>query len=191
MRIDFNVRHCGRVAPWAACVILITTATGWAQDFRLESAGTRFGFPAASGGNRLYQSEAFADFDLPWRWDLGKDWRVESRVDVSAGAMFEDGREGFVGGAGPFLALNHAKFPVSLEGGSGLTGITRYQYGALRAAGSKDFGDPIQFTTYAGIYWDFAAHFRAGYRFQHMSNAGIASPNPGLNMNVFSLSYLF
>jgi hypothetical protein len=41
------------------------------------------------------------------------------------------------------------------------------------------------------LNWDFATHWRLGYRFQHMSNAGLSQPNPGLNMHMFALSYLF
>jgi hypothetical protein len=41
------------------------------------------------------------------------------------------------------------------------------------------------------LNWDFAAHWRLSYRFQHMSNAGLSLQNPGLNMNMFSLGYIF
>jgi hypothetical protein len=49
----------------------------------------------------------------------------------------------------------------------------------------------FQFTSHLGVNWDFAPHWRVGYRFQHMSNAGLATPNPGLNLHIFSVSYRF
>jgi hypothetical protein len=52
-------------------------------------------------------------------------------------------------------------------------------------------GTDIQFTSHVGLNWDFAAHWRLGYRFQHMSNADLSRDNPGLNMHLFALSYVF
>ena len=66
-----------------------------------------------------------------------------------------------------------------------LTGLSRDEFG------SKDLGGNFQFTSHAGLNWDFAEHFRVGYRFQHMSNAGLREPNPGLNLHLFAVSYLF
>jgi hypothetical protein len=57
--------------------------------------------------------------------------------------------------------------------------------------GAKDFGVPFQFTSHVGLNWDVTSHWRLGYRFQHMSNAGLDAHNPGLNMHMFGLSYLF
>ena len=34
-------------------------------------------------------------------------------------------------------------------------------------------------------------HFTLGWRFQHMSNAGIYKANPGLNQQMLSTSYSF
>jgi hypothetical protein len=91
-----------------------------------------------------------------------------------------------VGTLGPSFLLNHGTFPLSLEGGSGPTVIGRHEFV------SKDFGEVIQFTSYVGLNLDVAAHIRLSYRFQHMSNAGLTSShNPGLNMHMFGLSYLF
>ncbi len=47
----------------------------------------------------------------------------------------------------------------------------------------------FQFTSHVGLNWDFAEHWRLGYRFQHISNADLAKPNPGLNMHLVTLSY--
>ena len=74
---------------------------------------------------------------------------------------------------------------MSLEGGVSPTFLSQYEFG------SRDFGTDIQFTSHIGLNWDFAPHWRLGYRFQHMSNAGLASKNPGLNMHLFGVSYLF
>ena len=87
--------------------------------------------------------------------------------------------------AGPTLTLKREKFPLSLELGVSPTVLTRTEFT------SKDLGFPFQFTTQVGLNLDLSAHIRLTYRFQHMSNADIAQPNPGLNLHVLGLSYLF
>ena len=83
------------------------------------------------------------------------------------------------------LVLSYKQFPVTLAVGSNPTALSRSVFG------SKDLGIQFQFTTYLGLNWDFAKHFRAGYRYQHTSNAGLDRNNPGLNMHLFGVSYLF
>ena len=86
---------------------------------------------------------------------------------------------------GPLLAVGWEGFPISVEGGSGPTILSRSEFE------TKDFGDPVQFTSHIGLYWDITKHWRAGYRFQHMSNAGISQDNPGINLHMLALSYRF
>ena len=49
----------------------------------------------------------------------------------------------------------------------------------------------FQFSNEVGVNWNFAAHWRLSYWFQHMSNAGLAPSNGGLNLHLFGLSYVF
>ncbi|SPE61033.1 conserved hypothetical protein [Verrucomicrobia bacterium] len=168
---------------WLAGLIA-TAVCGRAQTFTPESAGTRLGISANEDGT-FYQAEGFVDWNLPWAWDLGKEWRLQTRVDLSAGWLGYNQHDAFIGTAGPLLALKLGRWPLSVEGGSNPTLLSRQNFG------SKNFGTSVQFTSHLGLYWDFAPHFRVGYRFQHMSNADLASPNPGLNLHVLALSYLF
>jgi hypothetical protein len=151
----------------------------------LESIGARGGLSASSSGEQFDQAEAFANGDLPWDWDLGKKWRLQSRLDFSLGWLGDSGHNAAVGTVGPSLLLGRERLPVSLEGGVSPTLLSRHEFG------SKDFGTEFQFTSHVGLNWDFAAHWRLGYRFQHMSNAGLGAKNPGLNMHLLSLSYVF
>jgi hypothetical protein len=57
--------------------------------------------------------------------------------------------------------------------------------------GNKDFGDYFQFTSHIGFKWQITKKFSVGWRFQHMSNGGIAEPNPGVNLEVLSAGYTF
>jgi lipid A 3-O-deacylase len=171
-----------------AAVIFLWVAAGtggWAQEFSLESAGARFGIPAGSSGQQFLQAEAFVNWNLPWRWDLGAQWRLDTRLDLSAGWLGAGSIQAALGTLGPSLVLHRAAFPVSLEASISPTLLSTGHFE------SKNFGTPFQFATHTGLNWDFAPHLRLGYRFQHMSNAGLSSHNPGLNLHLFGLSYFF
>lgn len=168
-------------------LLLLTTgpAPGQTEGPTLESVGARFGIAANSSSKNFYQAETFVDWNLPWSWDLGRSWHLRTHLDFSLGWLGNQYHDGAIGTGGPLLALGRPRLPVFLEAGVSPTGLSRTQYV------SKDFGVPVQFTSYGGLYWDFAEHFRLGYRYQHMSNASISNHNPGLNLHMFGLSYRF
>jgi len=170
---------------WVIVGFMLWTCPGWADGFRLESAGARGGFSASQSAQDFHQAEVFGNWNLPWAWDLGKEWHLQSRLDLSAGWLGDGEKNAALGTAGPSLVLSRERLPVSLEGGVSPTFLSRHQFE------SDNFGMDVQFTSHVGLNWDFAPHWRLGYRFQHMSNAGLGSPNPGLNMHLFALSYRF
>jgi hypothetical protein len=156
-----------------------------AENFYLESAGARFGFSAESRSENFHQAEGFVNCDLPWYWEFGSNWRLQSRLDSAAGWLGRRGEDAFVGSVGPSLVLSLANVPVSLSGGSSPTFISEHEFGPT------DLGSLFQFTSHAGLNWDIGSHLQLGYRFQHMSNAGISKHNPGLNLHMFGISYRF
>lgn len=170
-----------------AALILLASACGtaWAQEASLESVGTRFGASPTSNAHDFHEVDAFLNVNLPWRWDLGKDWFVQTRFDFSAGWLGWTEADTAVITMGPSFLFRRESVPLSFEGGSGPTILSRYDLI------SKNFGEPLQFTSFAGFNLDFGKHIRVGYRFQHMSNAGINEHNPGLNLHMLKLSYLF
>src|SRR2546428_1452519 len=131
-----------------------------AQELSLESAGARGGFSSNNPTDDFGQAEAFVNWNLPWRWEWGADWRLQSKLDLSAGWLGGHGAEAAIGTVGPSLVLSHARFPLSLEGGLSPTLLSRHE------VGSRDFGSLVQFTSHAGLNWDLGQHFRLGYRFQ-------------------------
>jgi lipid A 3-O-deacylase len=174
-----------RVSGWLLPWLLLCAAVGSAEDFRLESVGARGGISANLTGMSFNQAEFFANWNLPWTWDLGREWLLASRLDFSAGWLADHDDNAFIGTLGPTLVLNRERLPVSFEWGVSPTLLSQYAFG------SRNFGTYIQFTSHLGLNWDFAAHWRLGYRLQHMSNAGLGSHNRGLNMHLFGLSYVF
>jgi hypothetical protein len=189
MGILAKVRLKTACPKWAmVCVAGFVGAMSWGQDFRLESGGVRFGFGANDSSSDFRQTEAFVDWNLPWHWEPGKDWQLQTKLEVSAGwlgEVAEHGQDSFISSGGPTFVVKHVRFPLQLEGGVSPTVLTREDFR------TKDVGTLIQFTSHVGLTCDIASRVRIGYRFQHMSNAGLSRNNPGMNLHMFGLSYLF
>jgi hypothetical protein len=155
------------------------------KGFRLESAGARFGFSPTSRAHNFHMVEATVNWDLPWAWDLGARWRLQSRLDVAAGYLGDPGGNAAIGMVGASLLVGQQKSPLSFEAGVSPTLISETKFG------TKDFGIPFEFTSHVGVNWDVTRRVRLGYQFQHMSNAGLGSTNPGINLHALGVGYLF
>jgi len=171
---------------WLAFVLgLLSLPSAWSQDVSLESAGARFGFSAHKRSAGFKQAEAFVDWNLPWSYFLFDRWHLQWRLDATAGWLGRDGEDAAIFSSGPSLILRRDHIPLALEFGTIPTVITRDSFGA------KNLGSYMQFTTYGGIDFNLGSHTRLGYRYQHMSNAGIDGHNPGLNLHAFQVSWRF
>ena len=185
MVVPTRAFHGIRVAGWVCAGLLAGAVAARAEGLSLESAGVRGGFSAESGSHGFHQAEVFGNWNLPWGWDLGREFHLQSRLDLSAGWLNAHDQDAAIGTLGPSLVVSRAQWPVSLAGGLSPTFLSTHEFG------EDNLGTRVQFTSHIGLNLDFARHWRVGYRFQHMSNAGLSTPNPGLNMHMFALSYLF
>jgi hypothetical protein len=104
---------------------------------------------------------------------------------MSLGWLEGHSENAFMSTVGLCLRLRRPELPIELDVGSTPTYLSQHQFG------STDISTDFQFTSHVGINWDLMEHWRLGYRFTHMSNAGIKEPNPGLNMHVLGVSWLF
>ena len=169
-----------------ASVFVVAAGTGRAQYFIPESIGARGGASFTGGqGGEFYQAEAFADWNLPWKTESDSGWFLQTKLTLSVGWLGGTGINAGEANLAPAVGLGRRHFPLWLEGGIGPTFITNYDFSAL------NFGERLQFTSFVGVNLDLTSHWRLGYRFQHMSNAGLARSNPGLNLNMLALSYAF
>lgn len=166
----------------ASFSLFLIVSHGKAQDF---FAGARGGVSFENTQGHFDQAEAFAGWKAPWRWDFYSDWVLRPGVEGSAGGITGHGQNAFVGTLGPMAELRYGKFPVSLEGGASPTWLN------CSVFGPTDFGTRFQFTSYIGLEWNVTKNFTLGFRLQHMSNAGFANPNPGLNIGMLSLRFNF
>ena len=75
-----------------------------------------------------------------------------------------------------------------LEAGVGLHLLSRTSVSTQRQFGSAfQFGDHIG----VGVRFGDKGHYDIGYRYQHLSNAGIKGPNQGINFHELRLQYHF
>ena len=164
---------------------VISSQSSRAEDTGWGAAGVRTGFSATSRNDSFWQYEAFATHNLRWRWESASGWYLQTRLDLSAGALSGRGEEGFVGTLGPSLVFGKGSFPLTFEAGSSPTFLSRDEFGNV------NFGVPFQFTSHAELGCRIYKQLSAGYRFQHMSNAGISRHNPGLDLHMLEISYRF
>lgn len=134
------------------------------------------------------------DWDAKWfaegDWYLGGFWELGgSYWDADAGRTGNDSM-GEVGGAAVFRYQTHKPiggFSPFLELGLGIHGFTETELE------DKDFDIAFSFAESLGGGVRFGANsaWELGYRYQHLSNAGLGDDNPGINFHLFRLGYHF
>ncbi len=162
-------------------IIVFVVCRTRAQDF---FAGARGGASLDDGGARYRQAEAFGGI-LGWHWHFVSNWYLRPGADASLGCLTDGNNNGFVGTIGPLVELGKGRFPITVEAGAAPTFLSRHHFS------SRNFGDNFEFTSHIGLNWRVSEHFTLGARIQHMSNAGFAHENPGVNMEFLSLRYNF
>ena len=165
-------------------LIILIGFPAFAEDGKWNTVGLRAGTGDSRNDESFSQYEAYATFSLPWRWVSESQWTVGSYIGVNAGVVTCDG-EGFVGSIGPGLYLMTPRKRWVFSAGVYPTYLSEATFG------DEDFGDSFQFTSVVGLNYNFLQSMTIGYRFQHMSNAGISDENPGLNMHLIEFGYRF
>jgi hypothetical protein len=151
----------------------------------LKVLGLRGGISDNRNDEDFRQFEGFAVWSLPWVWQFASDWRIGTFLEVNAGLLHGGGESAFVGSAGPGINITGFGDKIDIPMGVNATIISDHTFG------DEDFGGPFQFTSHIGLDYYFTRHFMMGYRLQHMSNAGIYSPNPGVNIHMLAVGYRF
>ena len=163
-------------------MIIFMTSRAESQQYYL---GVRSGASFENDAGDFQQVDVFTGMYLPWSWGAQAGLNLKPQLEGSAGWLDNQGDGGFVGTLGPTVELRKGTFPVALEGGVSFSGLSRSDFP------DRNLGGWFEFTDHAGLNWRITKHFTLGWRFQHMSNAGIANPNPGLNLQMLELSYSF
>ncbi len=121
------------------------------------------------------------DADLPYQKYLSPEISFQTKLELTGGVLQDFSQNGMVFSAGPGVELNFIREFSFIEAGISPTFITRHAFK------SNELGGMFNFTSYAGIYFSPLKSLIAGYRFQHMSNAGIYRANPGVNLHIIEI----
>jgi hypothetical protein len=149
------------------------------------AVGVRVSHSVTTVSEGFMGTELFTDWRLPWERVRGSGWYYAWMLELSAGALSQNRSTGFIGALGPVVGIGHRHFPLYLEMGISPALISRYQFE------QRDFGGPFQFVSHVGLGYRFNSRFELEYRIQHMSNAGLETPNPGVNLQSVGLRVSF
>lgn len=148
-------------------------------------AGFRYGLSDERNEAYFRKYEAFFNWYLPWAWRPESGWILASRLDFTGSLLRAGGTNGFLGSVGPALAVRKKGWIVGLDLGVSPAVLSQDHYG------DEDLSGHFQILTHAGISLFPIRNLSIGYEFQHVSNADIQQPNPGLNMHNVEISYRF
>jgi len=146
-------------------------------EWSFASAGLRIGSDFRS--DRFTSFETFLYVGTPYRWEPSS-WTINLKAEANAGALRSSSTSGALFSIGPALGFTHQKLPnlsVVLAGAPTFLSKKRY--------GKTDLGSNFQFTSSVSILYALSDRLSLAYRFQHISNGGIRSPNPGLDLHCF------
>ena len=149
-----------------------------------NSVGFRFAVDSDTTES-LTSYEIYETSDPQWSWDLGEKITTGIGYEAALGALAGGGDVAAYVHFGFTFEIAHDALPLTVVLATGPSLFTDDTFGSF------DIGGHIQFTSSAGIEWQVSDRWALGYRYQHTSNAGLKSHNPGLNMHAFSVSRSF
>lgn len=146
-------------------------------------AGFRYGVGDHRNEEYFGKYEFFFNWYLPWAWRPKSGWILASRLDFTGAALNAGGTTGFLGSVGPTLAVRKTGWIVGIDLGISPAFLSHDRYG------DEDLSGHLQFLTHGGVSLFPIRNLSIGYEYQHVSNADIQQPNPGLNMHNIEISY--
>jgi hypothetical protein len=164
-----------------ALSLLAPPAGAAPPPYRLE-LGWRGGF---SNQDRFplgfEQHEVFAGVPVTRLGSLGA-WAPVLELSASLGHLSSPEGATLVAAVGPSFALYRDHRGFTLKAGVSPSLLSH------RHHGSVDFGTRFQFTSHLEAGVRLGRGLGIAYRFQHMSNAAIRQPNPGLDLHMLQVS---
>lgn len=174
MKLPLGAAIAGLLLIVGGAVEAREAATGWDRIAVLGGA-------SLVGGDRDFdQVQIVVGYRLP-------DWpreAIQLRLEGLAGTFRADGgQSGNFIGAGFELSYQPRDSALTWSFGSAATGVSRHEFDTV------DLGSDIQFISHLGVRTEIGERVGLAARIQHMSNAGIESPNPGLDTAVIGVDW--
>jgi hypothetical protein len=165
-----------------------------ADEVRWLSVGLRGG--ASIGGHPVLgdaEDESFQQYDivstlgLPWSWYTESGWGVTTQVMGSLGALTGGGDTAFLVTLVPGLALGPRNSLFSVDIGVGASLLSRNEFGR------QDMGGPFHIVVTTGVRIPIYKAIGVGYRFHHMSDAGLYQNHnaKGVDTHMLEMTYTF
>lgn len=129
--------------------------------------------------------DIFGRWDLPWRWQTASGLTFATRLEATAGVLQGESDSALLLAAAPEFRISGEHCPLGLAIGIGPAFVSEDRYA------ETDIGGNLQFIAHATLFYVWGDHFELEYRVQHMSNGGIGSPNPGINMHMIGITFSF
>lgn len=167
--------------------ILYVSITGFAKgdDIKYRTLGLRLGISNINEKD-VRSLELDANIGLPLNYKVydNPDLYLKPKLNFSAGGLKQDDDFGYLLTFSGGLALfaYDKKIILDLLGGGAL--LTEEK------VGGHNFGGNFQFAAHGGLGYKITDRVLVGYRFYHLSDAGIFDGN-GLNRHILELSYYF
>jgi hypothetical protein len=160
-----------------------------AADGGWKAVGIRAGFSASEKRDTFFhQYEAFTTYGLPWSLRSESGWGVALQLNAALGAVHGSGKTGIIGSFGPGVVFDKSGRGLALDLGGDINVLSRRRYGNMDLN-----GNPL-WEGHLGMAYRFMSGLGLSYRFQHMSNGGLAlhgDENPGLDLHLFGVSSNF
>ncbi len=158
---------------------------------------TGIGIMVGTGEENTIRYKISIDRDWLWSRELVNGWYLTGYWE--AGIGYWNGDEGSTGNDSLFAisaipvfrlqkrgAINGGVEPF-LDMAVGFYLLSRTSIGDKDISTSFQFGDHVG----AGLSFGNSGEFEIGYRFEHLSNASIKRPNPGINFHMLRFMYRF
>jgi hypothetical protein len=165
-------------------LLLCSSVSAQSDRFLFWDIGGSVGFDAESQVS-FESYEMSGTIATPWAWKLGEKRHLRLDLEVGFGVLHGEGTTGGFARVAPLLDLSTDGFPVSLFVTTGPVLLTEDIYGDF------DLGGYFHFASAIGLKWRLRDGWSVAYRIQHLSNAGIESPNPGLDLHLFRIARSF
>ena len=127
------------------------------------------------------QYEGYVNWHLPWDWKGLRGWAGHTAFQATGGGMWVNRVRGNLVSAGPLASIEGAGGLLSIHAGFRPTLISRIRFRDL------NLGTRLQFPSHIGILIRPLPHLAVGWRLQHMSNGGLDTHNPGVNLSTFEV----
>lgn len=169
-------------------LLVFGAASGAAADDDWWGAlGARYGTVVNSDDEEFNQYELVGQIGLPGGLgDTVSQVYLKPAVSLHAGVLrAENGDWSGIGAVGLDLFLESPRTFIALVGSVQAAFLAEHELGRV------DLGGAFNIVGEIGVDIRPASFLSFGYRFHHMSNAGIYDNNPGLNLHMVELAWRF